>query len=74
MSSVRVTEAERGLASLSKTVKVTDRLVPIGRLVLSAQAVMPADVNLYAASKHRRAGNGMWKLRLACTLRLKFGM
>ena len=46
MSSVRVTEAERGLASLSKTVKVTDRLVPIGRLVLSAQAVMPADVNL----------------------------
>ena len=53
MSNVRVTEAERGLASLSKTVKVTDRLVPIGRLVLSAQAVMPAVVNLYAASKHR---------------------
>ena len=61
MSRVRVTEADRGLASLSKTVKVTARLVPMGRLVFNAQESMPTVVNLYAAggiklSQERLAG------------------
>lgn len=51
MSTVRVTESDRGLASLSKTVKVTARLVPMGRLVFSAQGSMPTVENLYAAHK-----------------------
>lgn len=46
MSNVRVTEADRGLASLSKTVKTTGMLVPIGKLVFREQALMPASVNL----------------------------
>ena len=45
MSSVRVTEAERGGTPLSKTVKVTDRVVPMARLVLSAHEATPTDVN-----------------------------
>ena len=45
MSRLRVTVADSGGTPLSKTVKLTESVVPTGRLVLRAHGVTPTEVN-----------------------------